>query len=425
MTAEHLARAAPDVFDPRRYSGGIPHEDFAWLRAHDPVGWQDEHPIGDWPPGPGFRAVTRYRDVVRVLRSPGEFSSWLGATQIRDPAPEDLPFIRRMMLNLDPPEHVKLRRIVSRAFTPRRVERFRSDVAARARSLVDEVIERGECDLPVDVTDDFPLRNLADLLGVPESDRRMLLEWTNRVIGYQDPEHATPATGERPVNPRSPAKLADMFAYAQDLAAHKRRRPGDDVMTALATAEVDGRTLTDPELEMFFFLLAVAGNDTVRSAIPGGMLAFAENPSQHRLLLDHPELLGTAIEETLRHHPPVLSFRRTAAVDTEIAGQPVAAGTKVVVFHCSAHFDDEQFADPSRFDIRRTPNEHVAFGDGPHVCLGAHFARLQLHAFYSEALWRMRDLEVCGPVRRLVSNFINGVKHAPLRFAPGPGSGRA
>lgn len=421
MTAERVAGAVPDVFDPRNYAGGIPHDDFERLRARDPVSWQDEHEIGNWPAGPGFRAVTRYRDVVRVLKSPDEFSSSLGATQIRDPEPADLAFIRRMMLNTDPPEHNKLRRIVSRAFTPRRIERFRAGVAARARGLVDEVIERGECDLPAELTDDFPLRNLADLLGVPESDRRMLLDWTNRIIGYQDPEHSEPQLGAdgRPVNPRSPAMLADMFAYAQDLAAHKRRTPADDVMTALATAEVDGRGLTDAELEMFFFLLSVAGNDTVRSAVPGGMRAFAEHPDQHRLLLDRPELLDSAVEETLRYHPPVLSFRRTAATDTEIAGQPVSAGTKVVVFHCSAHFDEEQFPDPRRFDIRRSPNEHVAFGNGPHVCLGAHFARLQLRAFYAEALWRMEDLQLAGPVEGLVSNFINGLKHVPVRFTPG------
>ncbi|GAA4833815.1 cytochrome P450 [Saccharopolyspora rosea] len=410
----------PDVFDPRRYAAGVPHADFAWLREHAPVSWQAEHAVGDWPAGPGFWAVTRYADVVAVLKDPGAFSSWLGATQIRDPAPEDLPFVRRMMLNLDPPEHGKLRRIVSRAFTPRRVERFRAEVAARARRLVDDVVDRGECDL-VEITDDYPLRNLADLLGVPEPDRGMLLGWTNRIIGYQDPEHAEVVrdTGGRPVNPRSPALLADMFGYARQLAEHKRRVPADDVMTALATAEVDGRVLTDAELGMFFFLLSVAGNDTVRSAVPGGMLAFARHPAQHRLLLRNPDLLDRAVEETLRYHPPVLSFRRTARRNAELGGARIRAGDKVVVFHCSAHFDERRFDAPHRFDIRRNPNPHLAFGDGPHVCLGAHFARLQLRAFYAEALWRMRELRVTGPVRHLVSNFINGVKHLPIASVPG------
>jgi cytochrome P450 len=411
----------PDVFDPWVYKRGIPHEAFAWLREHRPVCWQAEHPVGDWPAGPGFWAVTRHADVVRVLKSPREFSSWLGATQIRDPDPADLPFIRRMMLNMDPPEHGRLRRIVSRAFTPRRIERFAGQVAARAREAIDGVIERGECDLAAEVTDDFPAGNLADLLGVPAADRSLLLEWTNRIIGYQDPEHAEvlrDARG-RPVNPRSPGALADMFGYARDLAARKRAHPADDVMTALATAG-----LAEGELEMFFFLLSVAGNDTVRSAAPGAVLAFIDHPDQLCLLRQRPDLLDSAVEEALRWHPPVLSFRRTAAAGTEIAGQPVRAGDKVVVFHASANFDPAAFASPMRFDITRQPNPHVAFGDGPHVCLGAHFARLQLRALLVEALWRLDDLTLAGPADRLVSNFINGIKHLPVRFRPAARTGR-
>lgn len=417
-------RAELDVFDPRIYKRGIPHETFRRLRDEHPVSWQDEHEVLGWPAGPGFWAVTRHEDVEYVLRSPRAFSSHLGATQIRDPEPADLPFIRRMMLNTDPPEHVRLRRIVSRAFTPRRIEKFADDVAVRARGLIDAVVERGECDLTTDVTDDFPLLNLADLLGVPESDRRMLLDWTDRVIGYQDPEHAEVARDAdgKPVNPRSPAMLRDMFEYAQRLAAYKREHPDDDVMTSLATADVDGRAFDDAELEMFFFLLSVAGNDTVRSAVPGGMLALVDHPGERRRLLDDPGLLDTAVEEMLRWHPPVLSFRRTAAEDTTLAGRRIGAGDKVVVFHASANYDERRFPEPYRFDVSRSPNEHVAFGDGPHVCLGAHFARLQLRIFFREALWRLPDMELAGPVDRLVSNFIHGVKHMPVRFTPGPRS---
>lgn len=407
-----------DVFDPRIYKRGIPHDVFRRLRDEYPVSWQQEHEVLGWPAGPGFWAVTRYADVEHVLRSPQVFSSHLGATQIRDPEPGDLPFIRRMMLNMDPPEHVRLRRIVSRAFTPRRIEKFAGDVAARARTLIDDVAGRGECDFTADVSDDFPLLNLADLLGVPESDRGMLLEWTNRVIGYQDPEHADVARDAdgKPVNPRSPAMLRDMFEYAQQLAAYKRAHPTDDVMTSLATADVDGRALSDAELEMFFFLLSVAGNDTVRSAVPGGMLALIEHPGERRRLLDDPGLLDTAIEEMLRWHPPVLSFRRTAVEDTVLADQAIEAGDKVVVFHASANYDERRFPEPYRFDVTRAPNDHVAFGDGPHVCLGAHFARLQLRIFFREALWRLPDMELAGPVDRLVSNFIHGIKHMPVRF---------
>ncbi|MCO5999718.1 cytochrome P450 [Actinoallomurus rhizosphaericola] len=412
--------AGLDVFDPAVYARGVPHETYRRLRDEDPVHWQEEYEVGGWPAGPGFWAVTRHADVVHVLRGPAEYSSWIGATQIRDPDPADLPFIRRMMLNLDPPEHGRLRRIVSKVFTPRRVERFAADVERRARRLVDGIAERGACDLPVDVTDDYPIQNLADLLGIPDEDRDRILAWTNRVIGYQDPDHAEAARGPdgRPVNPRSPAMLADMFEYAHELAAAKRRDPADDLMTALATAVVDGRRLSDAELSMFFFLLVIAGNDTVRSALPGGVMALLDHPDQHRRLLDRPELLDSAIDEMLRWHPPVLSFRRTAVRDTVLAGRPIAAGDKVVVFHASANRDERRFPEPERFDIARRPNDHVAFGDGPHVCLGAHFARLQLRIFYREFLWRLSDLEPAGPPARLVSNFIAGIKHLPVRYTP-------
>jgi cytochrome P450 len=406
------------VFDPRVYARGLPHEEFHRLREFEPVSWQDEHEVLDWPSGPGFWAVTRYSDVRHVLRTPEIFSSWLGATQIRDPEPGDLAFIRRMILNMDPPEHNRLRKIVSAVFTRRRLERSGEQIAERARTLIGAVAPRGRCDLPVEVTDDFPLLNLADLLGVPAEDRGLLLKWTNRVIGYQDPEHAEvvrDAEG-RPINPRSPSMLADMFAYAQELAAEKRRNPADDLMTALVRASVDGRMLDDAELEMFFFLVVIAGNDTVRSALPGGALALIEHPEQYRRLRAEPELLNGAVEEMLRWHPPVLTFRRTATRDTELSGQRIRAGDKVVVYFASAHFDERAFPDPFRFDITREPNDHLAFGQGPHLCLGAQFGRLQLRIFFREFLRLLPEATVDGQIRHLTSNFINGITHLPLRW---------
>ncbi|MEV2251808.1 cytochrome P450 [Streptomyces sp. NPDC050147] len=413
----------PDVFDPRQYAAGVPHERYRVLRDRYPVAWQHEPQVLDWPAGPGFWAVTRHTDVVRVLRDSATYSSHLGATQIRDPDPADLPFIRRMMLNQDPPRHGRLRRLVSRAFTPRRVERFESLARGRARTLLDAAVARardgdGTCDLVVDVTDDYALLNLADLLGVPESDRGLLLHWTRRVIGYQDPDEAgEPTIGPdgKPLNPRSPAMLRDMFAYAQDLAAHKRRVPADDIMTTLATDP----ELELPELEMFFFLLTVAGNDTVRGAAPGGLLALMEHPREYRRLREGDVPVSTAVEELLRRHPPVLTFRRTAAQDTVLAGRSVRAGDKVVVFHASANHDERAFTDPHRLDLSRSPNPHVSFGEGPHVCLGAHFARLQLCVLYEEfRATGAAPFELAGPPRRLVSNFINGLKALPVQ-APG------
>ncbi|MCX4696098.1 cytochrome P450 [Streptomyces sp. NBC_01408] len=416
------AADVPDVFDPRIYAEGIPHERYRLLREHHPVAWQPEPEIAGWPAGPGFWAVTRHADVVRVLRDHRTYSSWLGATQIRDPDPADLPFLRRTMLNQDPAaafgEHGRLRRLVSRAFTPARVDAFAGRVRERARALLAasrEGAEDGAADLVRTVTDEYALLNLTDLLGVPAADRALLLEWTVRIIGYQDPEDApapVPGPDGKPLNPRSPALLGEMFAYARELAAHKLEHPGDDVMTALAHAGLD-----PAELEMFFFLLTVAGNDTVRSAAPGGLLALAHAPDAYRRLAAREVPVDGAVEELLRVHPPVLSFRRTAAVDHELAGQRIRAGDKVVVFHASANHDERVFTDPGRLDLGRTPNPHVSFGDGPHVCLGAHFARLQLRTFYEEWCATMPVPEPAGPPRRLVSNFINGITRLPVRVS--------
>ncbi|MFF1376223.1 cytochrome P450 [Streptomyces sp. NPDC058308] len=425
----------PDVFDPRLYADGVPYDRYRVLRDHHPVARQEEPEVLGWPAGPGFWAVTRHADVVRVLKDAATYSSYLGATQIRDPAPDDLPFIRRMMLNQDPAaaarhpsgeagsaDHGRLRGLVSRAFTPRRIERFEAAARERARTLLDAAVARaraddGTFDVVTAVTDDYALLNLADLLGIPATDRGLLLHWTQRVIGYQDLEEAAaPVLGPdgEPLNPRSPAMLRDMFEYAGALAAHKRAHPGDDVLTTLAADP----ELTDGELEMFFFLLTVAGNDTVRGAAPGGLLALAQSPREYERLRTGAVPAATAVEELLRRHPPVLSFRRTATRDTELAGTRIAAGDKVVVFHASAHDDERVFTAPHRLDLSRSPNPHVAFGDGPHVCLGAHFARLQLRVFYEEVARALPVLRLAAPPRRLVSHFINGLKSVRVE-APG------
>jgi cytochrome P450 len=410
----------PDVFDPRRYALGVPYDDYRLLRDHHPVVRQNEPEVLGWPAGPGFWAVTRHADVVRVLKDSAAYSSYVGATQIRDPDPADLPFIRRMMLNQDPPHHGRLRRLVSRAFTPARVDRFATLARERARTLFAAALAKardgdGTVDLVNAVTDEYALLNLADLLGVPPGDRGLLLRWTQRVIGYQDPDEAGEQTRDaagRPVDPRSPSQLHDMFGYARQLAAHKRRRPADDVLTTLA---LDAE-LAPAELEMFFFLLTVAGNDTVRAAAPGGLLTLAEHPRAYRRLREGEVRFAPAVEELLRWHPPVLSFRRTVVRDTELAGRTLRTGDKVVVFHASANRDERAFTDPGRLDLARTPNPHVSFGNGPHVCLGAHFARLQLRLLYEEALRALPGpLRLAGPCERLVSNFINGVKSLPVQ----------
>jgi cytochrome P450 len=318
---------------------------------------------------------------------------------------------------MDPPEHSRLRKLVAAVFTRRRLEKFSTQISNRAAVLLGRVAGDGACDL-ADLTNDFPVANLAELLGAPAEDTRLLLDWTNLVIGYQDPEQGPPVLDARgqPVNPRSPAALRDMFDYARDLGDYKRAHPADDLMTALVTSSIDGRRLTDAELDMFFFLLVIAGNDTVRSALPGGVLALIEHPDEYRKLRADPTLLGTAIEEMLRWHPPVLTFRRTAAADVELAGQRVQHGDKVVVYHISANYDERQFHAPFRFDVSRRPNDHLAFGQGPHMCLGAQFARLQMRLFFSQLVQRLPPLELDGLPVRLTSNFINGITHLPVRM---------
>jgi cytochrome P450 len=409
---------AVDLYDPRTYLRGLPLETFARLRRECPVYWQEERAILDWPAGPGYWAITRYADVETVNRSPQLFSSYLGATQIRDPKPEDLEFQRKMMLNMDPPMHSRLRRIVSRAFTPRNVARLERTIRERARAAIERVASLGRCDFPQDLSADLPVWTLAEVMGVPADDRRLLFHWANRVIGFQDPEYAQYDEQGKPIDPRSRRALADMFAYAHALAEEKRRHPGDDILSLLLAADAEGERVSDEEFENFFFLLAVAGNETLRNAIPGGMLALIEHPDELRRVIEDRSVLSSAVEEMLRFASPVMCFRRTAAADTELRGVPIRAGDKVVVYYASANHDEAVFPDPGKFDVSRNPNDHLAFGIGPHFCLGAYLGRLEMRVFFEELLARLRGFEIDGPIERLQSNFQSGIKHMPVRFRP-------
>ena len=434
---EDLPRGSvEEVFLPSTYAHGVPYELYARLRRETPVCRVPEPAVGPWPAGPGYWAVFRHADVKHVLRASGDFSSHTGATQIRDPeTPADLAFVQAMMLNTDPPEHSRLRRIVAAAFTPRAVRALERTIAERAASL----FAAGECDF-VEVAADLPVWTLAHVMGVPERDRRLLYDWASRVIGYQDAEYAGLSTADvarlspigrlaaeaRPrlepgMNPRSRAALSDMFAYAHALA----ESPVDEesVMSAMLKGlkGLKGLNsgLTEPEFENMFFLFAVAGNETLRNGIPGGLLTLLRHPAELARLRADPSLLGSAVEEMLRFWPPVMDFRRTATRDLTLGGQEIRAGEKVVVYHASANRDPSVFPDPDRFDIARTPNDHVSFGFGPHVCLGAHLARVQLRSVFAELLaW---DVELAGAPVRLVSNFQNGLKHLPVRLSRRPG----
>ena len=428
------------LVDPATYETGPPLDLLARLRARTPVTWVDEPALHGQPAGPGFWLVLRHADVERVLRDPATFSSWLGATQVRDAA--DLEWVRRMMLNTDPPDHSRLRRLLTRSFTPRAVAALTEAIEATAAGLVDRVVAaapEGRCDFAKDVAADLPLLTLADVLGVPAQDRWLMFDWSNRVIGWQDPDYATSAafdgTGgtplarealaQRPVpgtdgrmpDPRTRAGMPDLYAYARLLAEEKRRSPGTDVMSVLL-AQVDegGGRVSDAEFENMFWLFAVAGNETLRNGLPGGLIALLQHPEQLAALRADPSLLPGAVDEMLRWWTPVMVFRRTAARDVELAGVRIRAGDKVVVSFTSANRDGAVFADPDRFDVRRSPNPHLSFGHGPHFCLGAHLARVQMRALFAALLRRTAHLEADGPPALLRSTFQRGVKRLPIRW---------
>jgi len=430
------------VFDPATYRRGVPYDELARLRSQGPVQRIPEPALLGWPQGPGYWAVLSHAEVGAVLRDPQSFSSHLGGTQIRDPATAgQLAFVQQMMLNQDPPSHTRLRTLLARSFTPRSVRRIEGTITERARRIVAAVAERGECDFAVDVAADLPLLTLADILGVPESDRWLLYDWANRVIGYQDEDYAKSARfageGATPMarrslqmraaiepddrgrlpDPRSREGLADMYTYAHELAAFKRRRPGEDVISTLLALDDEGGPITDAEFETMFFLFAVAGNETLRNGIPGSMLTLLQHRHALDTLVADPSLLPGAIEEMLRFWPPVIHFRRTASRDVELGGVTICEGEKVVVYHAAANRDPDVFADPDRFDIGRAPNPHLTFGAGPHFCLGAHLARRQMEAILSESLRRLPGLELAGEPEHLQSNFQNGLKRLPVRWS--------
>jgi cytochrome P450 len=431
------------VFDPATYLDGVPFEALARLRRDSPVVWVDEIPVLGWPAGRGFWLVLRHADVESVLGRPQLFSSSLGATQIRDPAtPEALGYVRQMMLNMDPPDHSRLRRLLTRSFTRRAVAQLEDRIRGHARVICDRVFTgtRGDCDFATDVAADLPLLTLADVLGVPHQDRWLLFDWSNRVIGYQDPDYASsaefdpvggtpmarqalelrpvPASDGRMPDPRTREGMPDLYAYAHLLAEEKRRNPGDDVMSILlAQVDDDGGTVSVPEFENMFWLFAVAGNETLRNGLPGACIALLEHTGAQDDLRADPALLPAAVEEMLRWWTPVMTFRRTATSDCELSGQHIGAGDKVVVSFTSANRDDAVFAAPDRFDIRRHPNPHLVFGYGPHFCLGAHFARIQLQALFGEVLSRTSSLSYAGHPSYLRSNFQRGVKRLPISWS--------
>ena len=393
-----------DFTDPDIYAERLPVEELAEMRKVAPIWWNAQPDgAGGFDDG-GFWVVTKHRDVKEVSRRSDVFSS-LAKTAL--PRYKDgtvqaqIDTGKFVLLNMDAPHHTHLRKIVSRAFTPRAVEELRADLAERAREIVAAAAASGSGDFVEQVSCELPLQAIAGLMGVPQEDRMKLFHWSNQMVGDMDPEFATNDTISASV---------ELITYGMQMAAERSATPGDDLVTKLVQADVEGHKLSDDEFGFFVILLAVAGNETTRNSITQGMMAFTEFPDQWELFKR--ERPGTAADEIVRWATPVTSFQRTALEDTELGGVRIAKGQRVVMFYRSANFDEEVFTDPYRFDVLRDPNPHVGFGGtGAHYCIGANLARMTIDLMFNAIADAMPDLRSLAAPERLRSGWLNGIKH--------------
>ncbi len=398
-----------DFTDPDLYAVRVPQEELAELRRTAPVWWNPQPPgTGGFDDG-GYWAVTRHADIVEVSRDSDTYSTWENTAIIRHQegsTREQIELQRFVMLNIDPPQHTKLRGIVSRGFTPRAIGSLREALTARAEQIMAAALDGGSGDFVRDVAAELPLQAIAELIGVPQQDRGKVFAWSNDMVGYDDPEYtADPA-----------AAAAEIIGYSMEMAEDRRRCPRDDIVTKLTLAQVDGGSLSPDEFGFFVILLAVAGNETTRNAISHGMLAFLDHPGQWELF--RAERPDTAADEIIRWATPVTVFQRTALRDAVLGGQQVRAGQRVGLFYRSANFDEEVFDHPERFDIRRSPNPHLGFGgSGAHFCLGASLARLEIDLIFNAIADTMPGIRKAGEPVRLRSGWLNGIKRLPVSYA--------
>lgn len=403
----HLALTDPDT-----YVDGVPFDRFAYLRREHPIAWQD-----DPAAGVGYWAISKREHIDFISKSPELFSSAARSCFYAERSEEQLAVMRLLLINMDPPDHVKYRRIVRNAFTPRAVDSYEQRFRDIARQILDRVVPRGRCEFVEEVAAELPLIAICELMGIPIEDRHQFFEWTNTMIGADDPEMAIS---------QEQAGIAHfkVFEYGRKLAALHRQSPRDNIVGALIDGVVQGEHLTEDEFCSFFLLLVVAGNETTRTVTTHGMRLLLEHPEQYRKLQADPSLVPHAVEEFLRYHSAVIQFRRTAMQDVELGGVTIRKGDKVVMFYHSANHDEAVFDEPARFDIERDRRddirrEHRAFGFGEHFCLGSHLARLELRVIFDEIVRRLHNPRLDGPVHYLRSNLISGVKRMPIVFDAG------
>jgi cholest-4-en-3-one 26-monooxygenase len=401
MKLDDIDLLSRDVF-----TEGVPHEWFTYLRANAPV---YHHPE---PDGPGFWVITKYDDVVTLNRdwetnsSDQDRGGVVGLENL--PGADEFAQGGKLMLTMDPPDHTRYRKLVNKGFTPRMIGALEPHIRELAAGIVDSAVANGTCDFVTEIAAELPLEAIAELIGVPLEDRHKIFDWSNRMIGSEDPEYMV---SDEAV---STAQI-EMFMYAQALADDRRAEPRGDIMSTLLEVEVDGDKLSEMDFNLFFLLLAVAGNETTRNAISHGMDVLLDHPDQYRYLVEDPSRVAVATEEILRWASPVMYFRRNTTQDHDLRGEHIAAGDKVSLWYISANRDEDYWDDPFTFDVTRDPNPHIAFGGGgPHFCLGASLARLEIRVLFEELARRAPRVERADDSQRLRSNFINGIKHLPV-----------
>jgi methyl-branched lipid omega-hydroxylase len=401
IAATDIDLGTVDLMDEDLFESGPPHDLFARMRAEEPVRWNQ------MPDGDGFWSVTKAADIAAVSKDTTTFSSERSGVFVREGMPMPLDVLNQVILGMDPPRHVKYRGIVQKAFTPRIIAMQEQQIRGRISDLIDEVCERGECDLVSALSVELPLQVIAEMLGVPQDDRQKLFDWTLQIEkAVSDPS----VSGVE--------ALGQIGVYLAGVVAERRQTPADDLVTALINAEVDGEQLNDFEIAAMFALLMFAGNDTTRNTISGGALALMEYADERQRLIDDPSLIDFAAEEILRWVTPVMWFRRTPTTDTELRGVSLQEGDKVVIWYASGSRDEELVEDPMRFDVSRDISHQAFGGGGRHFCLGASLARLELKLVFPEILRRLPDMELTGPVGRTRSNWVNGFTSIPVRFTP-------
>jgi cholest-4-en-3-one 26-monooxygenase len=408
LTLDSIDIINPDLYVQR----GYPHEEWALLRREAPIHYYERPNVGP------FWVLTRHADIVNVSRQPGLFKSiQILFVTVNEPGMPDEAVLRQL-LNMNPPEHGAYRGVVNRRFTPRSIQQLTSGIERITIEVLDELVGQDECDFVTAVSAKLPLAVIAEMFGIPREDWPLMFRLSNQMIGPTDPEYAGTDTI---IETLERAKM-EFFQYFSGLVEDRRKRPRDDLSSALANGQVNGEPLPIFELMSYFALLIIAGNETTRNATTGGLHAFIDNPDQWAKLKRDPALVPKAVEEIVRWTSPVIQFTRRATEDTDLDGHKIREGDTLALFYPSANRDESVFAAPNHFDIERYPNHHIAFGIGEHFCLGANLARLELQVMFRHLAQRLESVELAGPIQRMRSSFVGGIKHMPVRLRVRPHS---